>query len=156
MDFHAGSGTIPGGVLPSNFLAPPRYDFFLGEELGQLIQYFPAAGQDTFYSLMGLFHDPADLFINLACFRFAVSLAPIVSFRKEHRLARPFIGHQAQAITHAVFGDHGPGNIRSTLQVVLRPRGDFSENQLFGDPARLKGRPTGPGARGGSSGSDPR
>ena len=45
------------------------------------------------------------------------------------------VGHRAQEIAHAVFRDHGPGDVRCPLQVVLGPRGDVSEHQLLRHPA---------------------
>ena len=83
--------------------------------MSQIIEDLSSLREDASHPFMGFLHDPGDLFINLTGFFFTVGFAGRKTFGEKHRLTGPFIGHQSQAIAHAVFGDHGPGNVCSPL-----------------------------------------
>ena len=113
----------------------PLNHFLLRKEMGQIIKDLAPLREDSLHPLMGFLDDPGDLFINLGGFLFAVGFGRGKISREEHGLTGALIGHQSQTITHAIFRDHGTGNVGSPLQVVLGPRGDFSKNQLLRHPA---------------------
>ena len=74
------------------------YNFFLREEMGEIIQDFPAFRQNFAHPLMSLFHHGGDFLINLGRLCFAVGFIGGIVFGEEHRLASGLIGHQSQAI----------------------------------------------------------
>ena len=84
--------------------------------------------------IMGLLDHLRDFLIYLGGLCFAVGSNRDKTFREKPGLMSVFIGHQSQEITHAIFRDHGSGNVGSPLQVVLGPCGDFSENLLLRNP----------------------
>jgi hypothetical protein len=103
--------------------------------MGKIIKDCSPFRKDFAHALMGFLDKARDLFINLAGFGFTVVFPGRKTFREKHRLARTLVAHQAQAIAHAVFRDHGPGNVRGALQIVLGAGGDFIENQFLCYPA---------------------
>jgi hypothetical protein len=103
--------------------------------MGQIIQDSSPLGKDFMHALMGFLDKPGDLFVNLGGFGFTVGFTGSKTLRQEHRLTGALISHQSQAIAHAIFRDHGPGNVGGPLQVVLGPGGNFFENQLLRHPA---------------------
>jgi hypothetical protein len=86
----------------------------------------------------GLPHKPCDLFVDLGGFGFTVIFALRKTFREKHRLAGTLIAHQSQLIAHAIFRDHGPGDIRCPLQIVWAPVEISSKTSSSANPSAQK------------------
>jgi len=87
------------------------HTFLLRKEMGQIIKDSSPLREDFTHALMSFLDEPGDLFVNLGGFGFTVIFTGRKTFREKHRLARALIAHKSQAIAHAIFRDHGPGNV---------------------------------------------
>ncbi len=97
-----------------------------------MVQHIAVGDQDVEGFLMGRFDEAADLFVDGARDLFGV-VAGVPHVAAQEHLPLPLaVLDRAEALRHAVLGDHRPRDTRGLLDVVGRASGRVVEHQFLG------------------------
>ena len=109
---------------------------FLHQGLGEQIQCGPMGGEDFERCGMGRVDETPNLEVDLSGDVIGI-VGGTAKVAAEEHLAVLFAELlRTQGITHAIFGDHGPGNLSGPFDVVTGAGGDLRKDQLLcGAPA---------------------